>query len=87
MGHVVQGTSVVLGEAGDELGQACDVARVQKVYKLGDVGANKGAGAGKKEKTTRDGSGAQGQQQVEMGRDQRKELESVILGMLSLKGS
>jgi len=77
LARVVQGDSVLLGERGEGLGDGCDVARVRAVYKLGGVAAKKGGqkvGAGMSERQGR---------QVNEG----KELESVVLGMLSLKGS
>ncbi|KAH7377373.1 kinase binding protein CGI-121-domain-containing protein [Pyrenochaeta sp. MPI-SDFR-AT-0127] len=74
LGHVVQGTSVEIGEAGDELGAWCDLDKLRKMYKLsGD--------AGKKVKRGVIVNGAA------PARDERKEMESVVLGIIALKGS
>ncbi|KAL5119382.1 hypothetical protein ACEQ8H_002651 [Pleosporales sp. CAS-2024a] len=35
---LVDGSSVDIGEKGDELGQCCHVDKIRKVYKLGDAG-------------------------------------------------
>ncbi|KAI8932278.1 hypothetical protein NX059_010476 [Plenodomus lindquistii] len=73
---VVQGRSVeVRSEEAEELGLFADLQGIRKVYKLGDMGVKKG---GKK-------GGAGGGDRKE--RDERKELESVVLGIMSLKGS
>lgn len=77
LARVVQGVSVVLGERGEGLGDGCDVARVRGVYKLGGGGGNK---AGKKA-----GVGVAGRQESHV--ENAKGLETVVLGMLSLKGS
>ncbi|KAF2852448.1 hypothetical protein T440DRAFT_553349 [Plenodomus tracheiphilus IPT5] len=62
LGRVVQGRCVpVVSRGAEELGAKCDVQRVRKVYKLGDLGGKE--------------------------RDERMELESVVLGIMSLKGS
>jgi len=71
LGHVVEGTSVVISEGGEELGEACDVDRVRKMYKLSDMGV-----AGKK-----------GNMSGDSRRDEKKEMEAVILGIMALKGS
>jgi EKC/KEOPS complex subunit CGI121/TPRKB len=71
LGDVVQGTSVEVGEEGDELGMSCEVDKVRKVYKLGGGGKGKKGGSG-----VVNGEG-----------DERKEMESVILGTIALKGS
>tara|TARA_R110002003_G_scaffold140_24_gene12905 strand:+ start:2684 stop:3229 length:546 start_codon:yes stop_codon:yes gene_type:complete len=71
LGDVVEGTSVGIGERGEELGAWCDVEKVRKVYKLSD--------GGKK--------GKKGAVNGDAGRDEKKEMESVILGIMTLKGS
>ncbi|KAF2875891.1 kinase binding protein CGI-121-domain-containing protein [Massariosphaeria phaeospora] len=71
LGEFVKGESVAIGEEGEELGIWCDVGKVRKVYKLGE------------EKKTKKGAVVNGN--VEM--DARKEIESVVLGMITLKGS
>ena len=74
LGDVVEGTSVQIEEAGEELGEWCDVEKVRKVYKLGDGAAKKG----KKGVVVNGDAGK---------KDERKEMESVILGIMALKGS
>ncbi|KAH8723766.1 kinase binding protein CGI-121-domain-containing protein [Phaeosphaeriaceae sp. PMI808] len=73
LGHTVQGTSVEIGELGDELGSWCNVDKVRKMYKVSSE-----SGKGKK------GAVVQGDAKRE---DEKKEMESVILGMIALKGS
>lgn len=76
LGTVVEGTAVEIGQDGEELGMACDVDKVRKLYKLGaDGGAKKG-----KKGTVVNGDGGE-------KKDTRKEMESVILGTIALKGS
>jgi EKC/KEOPS complex subunit CGI121/TPRKB len=75
LGENVKGTSVELGEGGEELGEACEVDQVRKVYKLSDGGKS---GKGKK------GAVVNGDVGV---KDERKEMESVVLGIIALKGS
>lgn len=72
LGRVVEGQSVPIGEEGAELGQSCEVHRVKKVYKIAC------AKGGKKTK------GVNGDQEK---KDDRSDLESVILGTIALKGS
>lgn len=72
LGRVVEGTSVEVGEEGIELGESCEVHRVKKVYKIGC------AKGGKK---TKGANGDQGK------KDDRGDLESVVLGTIALKGS
>jgi EKC/KEOPS complex subunit CGI121/TPRKB len=74
LGSVVEGTNVEIGEEGSELGQGCDLGKVRKVYKLG---AESGAKKGKK------GAFVNGDGE----KDDRKEMESVILGTITLKGT
>jgi EKC/KEOPS complex subunit CGI121/TPRKB len=71
LGDVVKGTSVKIGERGEELGECCDEEKVKKVYKLGGGGIK----------------GKKGAMNGDAGIDQRKDLESVILGTMTLKGS
>jgi EKC/KEOPS complex subunit CGI121/TPRKB len=66
LGSVVQGTSVPIGELGEELGSFCEVEKVRKVYKLS--------------------AGGKGKKSGDIG-GERKEMESVILGTMALKGS
>jgi EKC/KEOPS complex subunit CGI121/TPRKB len=72
LGDVVEGTSVEICEEGEELGAWCDVEKVRKVYKVSS------ANAGKKD-VVRHGEDAQ--------KEERKQMESVILGTIALKGS
>lgn len=75
LGGVVHGTSVEVGEEGVELGAWCAVEKVRMVYKLsGEVMGKKG----------KKGGGVNG---AGPERDERKELESVVLGIIALKGS
>jgi EKC/KEOPS complex subunit CGI121/TPRKB len=75
LGRVVEGQSVRIGEEGEELGTWCDVEKVRKAYKYaGDKGAKKSAKKG----AVVNGNG---------GGDDRKEMESVLLGIMALKGS
>jgi EKC/KEOPS complex subunit CGI121/TPRKB len=71
LGDVVEGTSVGTGERGEELGVWCDIEKVRKVYKLSDVGKK----------------GKKGAVNGDADRDEKKEMESVILGIMTLKGS
>jgi EKC/KEOPS complex subunit CGI121/TPRKB len=71
LGDVVEGTSVEISEGGAELGVGCDVERVKKMYKLGDMG----------------GAGKNGKMNGDSGRDERKKIEAVVLGIMALKGS
>jgi EKC/KEOPS complex subunit CGI121/TPRKB len=70
--EVVQGTSVLVSETGEKLGSFCEVDKVRKVYKL-DTGKK-----GKKGGVVNGDAGGEGE---------RKEMESVILGVMALKGS
>lgn len=76
LGSVVEGTSVEIGQDGEELGSACDVHKVRKLYKLGADGAAK---KGKKGAVLNGDGGEK--------KEIRKEMESVILGTIALKGS
>lgn len=79
LGGAVEGTSVALGETGEELGMWRDVEKVRKVYKLG------GGDAGKKGKK---GSVVNGEGDLERRKvEEKKEIESVVLGVIALKGS
>ncbi|KAF9732618.1 hypothetical protein PMIN06_012235 [Paraphaeosphaeria minitans] len=75
LGEVVEGESVRMGEDMEEVAMFADVAKVRKIYKLGEGGAK---GKGKKG-TDVNGDGK--------ARDELKGMESVILGMMALKGS
>lgn len=71
----MKGESIEMGEEGDELGMFCDAEKVRAVYKLNDMGG------GGKEK----GGGVINGMNGEV--DEKKELEGVILGMMTIKGS
>ncbi|KAF1916563.1 hypothetical protein BDU57DRAFT_516745 [Ampelomyces quisqualis] len=72
--RIVEGTSVEIGEEGLELGQACHLEKVRKVYKLGAESAPKRA---------QKGAAANGGDEW----DHRKDMETVILGTMTLKGT
>ncbi|CAE7032017.1 hypothetical protein P3342_006739 [Pyrenophora teres f. teres] len=79
---VIQGTCVEIGEAGEQLSMSRDFTRIRKAYKLG---GGDGAGGGKK--------GSKGVIVNAHGNDEKMEddeianMESVILGIIALKGS
>jgi EKC/KEOPS complex subunit CGI121/TPRKB len=75
LGESVQGESVEIGEDGEELGMFTDLDMVSKVYKLDGLGS---AGAGAKEGAVNSAS-----KQV----DKRREMEGVVLGIMTIKGS
>jgi EKC/KEOPS complex subunit CGI121/TPRKB len=78
---VVEGSSVPIGELGEELGSFCEVDKVRKVYKLS---AGDAAKKGKKGAVV---NGNAGEEKDGRSVDERKEMESVILGIMALKGS
>ncbi|KAH8626656.1 hypothetical protein IG631_18674 [Alternaria alternata] len=78
LGSAVEGTSVELGETGEELGMWCDVDKVRKAYKLGGDGGKKG----KKGAVNGDGGDVERRKAEE-----KKDIESVVLGIIALKGS
>ena len=78
LGSAVEGTRVEMGENGEELGEWCDVDKVKKVYKLG------GGDSGKKGKN---GGGLNGEADAERRTAEKKGIESVVLGVIALKGS
>lgn len=69
----VEGDAVEIGEGGEEVGSFADVGKIRKIYKLGD------GGKGKKGDAHVNVNGA--------ARDERREMESFILGTMALKGS
>jgi EKC/KEOPS complex subunit CGI121/TPRKB len=73
LGDVVKGTTVEIGEDGAELGEYGDVAKIRKVYKLND------AVKGKK--------GLKGDVSGGVEIDEKEEMEGVILGIMSVKGT
>ncbi|KAF2437514.1 CGI-121-domain-containing protein, partial [Karstenula rhodostoma CBS 690.94] len=75
LGEVVEGEVVSIGEGMEEVAMFADVGKIRKIYKLGEAGAK---GKGKK------GAVVNGDGKV---RDERKDMESVILGTMALKGS
>lgn len=77
LGEVVQGTNVpIISEDGCELGQWCDVEKVRKVYKL----ASGDAGKANKKNTPAPAI-------MEQQGHHKKQMESIILGTMALKGS
>jgi EKC/KEOPS complex subunit CGI121/TPRKB len=72
----VKGESVEIGDQGEEIGAWTDLHKVSSVYKLDTVGGVK-PGAAKK--------GAVNGEIAEA--DKRKEMEAVILGIMTIKGS
>jgi EKC/KEOPS complex subunit CGI121/TPRKB len=73
LGSAVQGTSVDLSEDGSELGRAAEVHKIKKTYKITC------AKGGKK--------GAKGINGDAGKKDDRSDIEAVILGTIALKGS
>ena len=67
------------GEEGGELGKCVDFGRVRKVYKINAGGGGGGGKKGGKEKGAVNGMAS--------AEDERKEIEAVILGMMTIKGS
>lgn len=82
LASAVQGTSVAIAEDGNELGLWCQLDKVRKVYKLGS--ADSGAGG---KKTTKSSAFINGQGGVNEMKDNKADMESVILGTMALKGS
>ena len=78
LGTVVQGTSVEIADSGQELGMACQLDKVRKVYKLSS------ADGGAKPTNGRNGNEGNNGNDFE---DQKKHIESLILGIMALKGS
>ncbi|KAF7674611.1 cgi-121-domain-containing protein [Alternaria burnsii] len=78
LGSAVEGTSVELGETGEELGMWCDVDKVKKVYKLGGDGGKKG------KRGAVNGNGGDVERRKA---EEKKDIESVVLGIIALKGS
>ncbi|EDU43735.1 CGI-121-domain-containing protein [Pyrenophora tritici-repentis] len=78
---VIEGACVDIGETGEQLSMSRDVAKIRKVYKLG---GGDGAGAGKKGSK---GAIVDGHGNGEKMEDEIAKMESVILGIIALKGS
>ncbi|KAF1955124.1 CGI-121-domain-containing protein [Byssothecium circinans] len=72
LAEVVEGEAVEIGEESGELDMWADLGKIKKIYKLSD------GGKGKK--------GAKGVVNGE-GKDERREMESVIMGIMTLKGT
>ena len=77
LGSQVQGTSIDVGADGDKLGMSCDLEKLSKTYKLARDASSR-ANKGNKEALTNGDVAA---------KDERKTMESVILGIMALKGS
>ncbi|OCK83396.1 CGI-121-domain-containing protein [Lepidopterella palustris CBS 459.81] len=82
--RVVQGTQMVFSD--ETLLGLTDLERLRKVYKL-DSGKVGGGGAGKKGRNGKEESVVNGMNGFEDEVDGRLEMESVILGIMALKGS
>ncbi|KAF2205506.1 CGI-121-domain-containing protein [Delitschia confertaspora ATCC 74209] len=81
LGEVVQGDSTDPGERGERLGEECEMEKVRKMYKL-ESGAGGGGKKGKKIGNTGEAVNGMGGEEKD-----RKEMESVVLGVITLKGS
>ena len=77
LGNEVKGTSVEIGAGGEELGMSCDLEKIRKTYKLG--GDRSGRSNKGKKGELANGDGAD--------KEERKEMEGVILGIMALKGA
>ncbi|KAF2265506.1 protein CGI121 [Lojkania enalia] len=73
LGSVVEGESVDVGEGVENVGMWCDVEKVKKVYKLDSNG-----GKGREGGTAVNGNAPT---------NERKEMEAVMSGVITLKGS
>ncbi|RMZ68520.1 hypothetical protein GMOD_00008229 [Pyrenophora seminiperda CCB06] len=78
---VIEGTCIEIDETGEQLAVSRDIAKIRKVYKLG---GGDGTGAGKKgsKGVTMNNHGNGGKTE-----DETAMMESVILGIIALKGS
>jgi EKC/KEOPS complex subunit CGI121/TPRKB len=75
LGEHVKGESVDPGESLENVGMWCDVAKVRRIYKLAGVAEMKS----EKKSAAVNGNAKE--------LDERKELESIITGIITLKGS
>lgn len=73
LGDVVDGVSVEVGEKGVEIGEGAEVHRVKKVYKIGCAKGGKAKGG------VKGGNG-------DKGKEDRRDIEAVVLGAMALKG-
>lgn len=73
LGSAVEGTSVELSEDGGEMGEASEVHRIKKTYKITC------AKGGRKEAKGINGDAGK--------KDDRSDIEAVILGTIALKGA
>ena len=78
----ILGDAVAFSDA--TLSETCDVARIRKVYKIQDP--TSAQSKGKKQQRQTNGI-SEHESKAEENVDEVKELESVILGMMTLKGS
>ncbi|KAF2469024.1 CGI-121-domain-containing protein [Lindgomyces ingoldianus] len=74
----IEGTSVEIGEGGEGMGMWADREKISKIYKL-DVTTDRSGKKGRKEKVVNGDVGREG--------DEVKEMEMVILGIMTTKGS
>ncbi|KAF1930491.1 CGI-121-domain-containing protein [Didymella exigua CBS 183.55] len=75
LGSAVEGVSVELSEDGGDLGRFAEVHRIKKVYKITCAKSTSGKGA-------KGGPAANAEK-----KDDRSDIEAVILGTMALKGS
>jgi EKC/KEOPS complex subunit CGI121/TPRKB len=78
LGSVVQGTSIEISDNGQELGMFCQLDKVRKVYKL--PSADRAARGNKSKIASRDNHGND-------CTDEKKDVESLVLATMALKGS
>ncbi|ORY08660.1 kinase binding protein CGI-121-domain-containing protein [Clohesyomyces aquaticus] len=86
LGEVVQGKCVDVGEQGEEVERFRDLGRIGKVYKVGAPGNKNGNGNGNGKKRAREDADGEGDGDTEPV-DKVLEMEMVILGMMTIKGS
>lgn len=84
LGEVIDGESVKIddGSEGGEVGSACDVAKVRKVYKLADMKKGEKHRVG-----VVNGKGSQNENRDAAEDDEKRRMESVVLGIIALKGT
>lgn len=85
-------TGVAIPFTNDVLTNITDLVKVRKIYKLDASNVNSSGSVGKKGKTGKSGGNEEvmingDANRLETGLDERIEIESVILGIMALKGS
>lgn len=81
----MQGTSLDIGHDATELGLRCQLDKVRKVYKLGSADGGAATTTTKTPKTN--AFTTQGCLEAINHDSDRAEIETVVLGMIALKGS